>query len=123
MRTDAGVSAITPRNVRLLPLPDSPTMPSERPASTAKDTPSTTRQRRVAIADREREVAHLQRGRRHCGRSRSASPSPTSDRLRPTRTTAMPGNVASVHFVVRNSWPSLIIVPHSGVGGWMPSPR
>ena len=90
-RTAGGVSAMIARSVRLLPLPDSPTIPIERPPSTANDTPSTTRQRRWRSPTRDDEVANLERRRGHCGRSRSASPSPTSDRLRPVSTTAIPG--------------------------------
>ena len=38
-------------------------------------------------------------------------------------TTATPGSVARPQDVVRNSWPSLIMAPQSGVGGWTPEPE
>ena len=59
----------------------------------------------------------------HSGRSRSASPSPISDRPRAVITTTTPGIVESSHFVVMKAWPSAIMPPQSGVGGWMPRPR
>ena len=70
------------------------------------------------------QVAHVEERRRvHSGRSRSASPSPISESPSPVMTTATPGMVLSCHFTVMNVCPSAIIVPQSGVGGWMPRPR
>ena len=40
----------------------------------------------------------------------------------PVTTTASPGMVDSIQRVVRNFWPSAIIVPQSGVGGGTPIP-
>src|SRR6266566_8213218 len=57
------------------------------------------------------------------GLSRSARPSPTSDRPSPTMTTARPGMVVSCQWVDRKFWPSLIIDPRSAVGGGMPRPK
>ena len=62
-------------------------------------------------------------GRAHRGRCRSASPSPSSERPTPTRMTAMPGMMDSHGCTVMKAWPSLIIAPQSGAGGWMPRPR
>ena len=35
----------------------------------------------------------------------------------------MPGTMDSHGCTVMKAWPSLIIAPQSGAGGWMPSPR
>ena len=59
----------------------------------------------------------------HSGRNMSASPSPSSDREIPVNTTASPGMMAIHWSLWRKFWPSVIIDPQSGAGGWIPRPR
>ena len=122
-----GAAPSRARSVRLLPRPGLAD-DAERAARArrANETPSTTRA--APVADRRharaRGRAPAERRRGHCGRSRSASPSPISERLRPVSTTAIPGHrrqrpVRRQELLARR----LIIVPQSGVGGWTPRPR
>ena len=57
---DARVSPSTLRFETLLPEPDSPTMPSERPASTENETPSTARTTPSSVLELDREVLDLE---------------------------------------------------------------
>ncbi len=69
------------------------------------------------------QVPHAEQRLAHSGLSRSASPSASSESPSAVITTAIPGIVDSSQRVVRNVWPSPIIRPQSGVGGWTPRPR
>ncbi len=79
----------------------------------------------AAAGDLHMQIANLEHRRRHDwpGRSRSARPSPIRESPSPTMITAIPGIVASCQCVVRKSCPSLIIDPHSAVGGGMARPK
>ena len=132
-RAAAGSSPMIARKVRLLPLPDSPTIPSERPGGNReRDAIDDGRRHAAGLTDRERQLADRERRGRdeqRCRPSITAGAGRRRGRRRSARargrsiTTAIPGSVASVQCVVMNSCPSLIIAPQSGVGGWAPSPR
>ena len=88
------------RSVKLLPEPDSPTMPKASPASNGEGDGLYGVEALVTASHRDRQVLYVE-GRAHeGGRNASASPSPRRDRPSPVRATARPGKVASSQWVV-----------------------
>src|SRR6185437_15508740 len=71
------------------------------------------------IADGEQRAGHLT----SCTSKRSRRPSPSRLNPRATKRMAQPGSTDSHQSSGRKEAPEATMVPRSGVGGWMPSPR
>ena len=83
------------RSVRLLPHPDSPTMARASPPREREGDAVHGAERPAVEPHLDDEPLDLQ-DRSHSGRKMSASPSPSSDRPMPVRTTVNPG-MAAIH--------------------------